>query len=124
MQTGQNVPKALATQRLWRALSSVCEQAGDDGCSTDDMAYVLQEFALGVAALTFNKEELMAFLANRLAQIGRNEQATVNAIMGTIPKLGKESSTVEVMAKLGDAHPKLKAAHRQCLLDLKKFSDE
>jgi hypothetical protein len=51
------------------------------------MSYVVHEFALGLFALDFSKEQLMTHLGTKLREIGLDELAVVNAGLGrTNPK--------------------------------------
>ena len=114
-------PRHLVAQRLWQDLVLACERAGQDGYTTDDVGYIVHEFALGLFAIAFSKEELMTHLAMKLKEIGLDRLAAVN--------VGLDRSNPEAWSDIGQmgfrrADPKFAKAPLDDLRRLRRYRDQ
>ena len=68
----------------------------------------MHEFAVGLIAAGSEKEAIMTYLANQIADIGRDELAITNAVFGrTCPKgPDREFSDIACYSGLAKAHPR------------------
>ena len=95
-----------AARALWRELIRAAVTAGEGELCLDDIAYVAHEFAVGLMALDFTKDQLMAFLASRLREIAVGELAVVEAGFGRAAEHGL--SDIAWKAGLNRADPEFK----------------
>ena len=82
------------------------------------MGYIVHEFALGLFALDFSKEQLMTHLATKMREVGLDELSVVNAGLGK--SNSKAWSDFGLMAGR-QAHPKLIEAEVQELQALRPY---
>jgi len=118
--------RALAAQKLWRALAAACEEGGQNDLITDQMGYIVLEFGVGLLALDFDKPTLMTFLANMLAEIGRNEMEVMWVGVAGLDqqrKQGKKTwSWVQRLSGLADGDPAWGKAQMKLLEKLRVYS--
>ncbi|WP_262273060.1 hypothetical protein [Microvirga yunnanensis] len=67
-----------AVRWLWRSMIAAAAHAGEDGLDTDDLGYIALEFAVGVLALGYEKDELVAWLELHLDGIRKGGNYCVN----------------------------------------------
>jgi hypothetical protein len=70
--------EAQAAQWLWQSLVAITARAGQQSLDTDDLGYVLLEFALGVLALGYEKDELVEWLRLHIEAVEHGTHYTVN----------------------------------------------
>lgn len=98
--------RAIAAQRLWRGLAAACDEAGQGGLTSDEMGYVLVEFALTVFALTFSRQQMLDQLAVIRRDVEGDKVATINALMAdTSVPLPNEWSWIRSLSGLEGADP-------------------
>lgn len=96
--------RAVAAQRLWRNLALACDEAGQGGLITDEMGYVLVEFALSVFSMTFSKRQLLDQLGVIRNDVEGDKVATINALIGkTTMPLPNEWSWIKSLSRLEGA---------------------
>src|SRR3954462_9926862 len=103
-----NLTNAIAAQRLWRGLAALCDEAGQSGLLTDQMGYILHEFALGLFALTLSKEDLSAFLSIARKEVESDPVMIVNALHGSSSPLAW--SWVHGLSGVSAADPRFQAS--------------
>jgi hypothetical protein len=98
--------RAVAAQRLWRNLAALCDEAGQGGLTTDEIGYVLVEFALSVFSLTFSKQQMLDQVGVIQRDVEGDRIATINALTGkTAVPLPNEWSWIRSLSPTEGADP-------------------